>query len=65
MLYDSTVLGMDYLDCSDQTLSRIDFKVKDSYGNVVNLHGNNLSFPIFIQVHENKRYYYNHYLLIL
>ena len=25
MIYDSTVLGMDYLDCSNQTLSRIDF----------------------------------------
>ena len=44
MIYDSTVLGMDYLDCSNQTLSRIDFKVKDSYGNIVNLHGNHLSF---------------------
>ena len=25
IVYDQTVLGMDYLDCSNQTLSRIDF----------------------------------------
>ncbi|MFM7983921.1 MAG: hypothetical protein ACKPKO_31810 [Candidatus Fonsibacter sp.] len=32
MIYDQTVLGVDYLDCSNQTLSRIDYKMKDSYG---------------------------------
>ena len=54
MIYDNTVLGMDHLDCSNKTLSRIDFKVKDAYGNIVNLHGNHWSFSIiFIKVNED------------
>ena len=28
LIYDQTVLGMAYLDCSNQTLSLIDFKIK-------------------------------------
>ena len=39
MIYNETVLGMDYVDCSGQTPSRIDFKIKDHAGNIVNLHG--------------------------
>lgn len=53
MIYDQTVLGMDYLDCSNQTLSRIDFKMKDSYGNIIDLNGNHWSFSIiFVKVAE-------------
>ena len=40
LLFDQTILGMDYLDCSNQSLSRIDIKLKDSYGNTINLNGN-------------------------
>ena len=51
LIYDQTVIGMDYLDCLGQTLSRIDFKVKDHEGNIVNLHGNHISFSIiFVKV---------------
>ena len=51
MLYYQTVLGMDYLDCSNQTLSRIDFNIKDHSGNIVNLHKNHVSFSIiFVKV---------------
>ena len=46
LIYDQTVLGMDYLDCSHQTLNLIDFKLKDHTGDVVNLHGNHVSFSI-------------------
>jgi hypothetical protein len=46
LLFDQTVLGMDYLDCSHQSLSRLDFKLKDSYGNTINLNGNHWSFSI-------------------
>ena len=28
LINDQTVLGMNYLDCSNQTLSQIDFKIK-------------------------------------
>ena len=42
---------MDYLDCSNQTLSLIDFKLKDHTGEVVNLHGGHVSFSIiFVEV---------------
>ena len=37
LIYDQTVLGMDYLDCSNQTLSLIDFKIQDHSGDIVNL----------------------------
>ena len=47
LLFDQTILGMDYLDCSNQSLSRIDIKLKDSYGNTINLNGNHWSFSIF------------------
>ena len=51
MIYYPTVIGMDYLDCSNQTLSRIDFKIKDHAGNIVNLHNNHVSFSIiFVKV---------------
>ena len=51
MICDQTVLGMNYLDCSRQTLSRIDFKIKDHAGYIVNLHGNHISFSIiFVKV---------------
>ena len=46
MIFDQTVTGMDYLDCSSQTLSRISFPLTDAFGNVVNLHGNHFSFSI-------------------
>ena len=49
MIYDQTVLGMDYLDCSGQTLSRIVFKIKGHSGHIVDLHGNHSSFStIFV-----------------
>ena len=45
------VLGMDYLDCSHQTLSLIDFKLKDHTKEDVNLHGGHVSFSIiFLEV---------------
>ena len=51
LIYDQTVLGMDYLDCSNQTLNLIDFKLKDHKGKIVNLHGGHVSFSIiFVKV---------------
>ena len=32
LINDQTVLGMTYLNCSNQTLSLIDFKLKDDAG---------------------------------
>ena len=51
LIYDQAVLGMDYLDCSNQTVRIIDFKLKEHNGDVVNLHGGRVSFfIIFVKV---------------
>ena len=51
LIYDHTVLAMDYLNCSNQTLGLIDFKLQDHSGNIVNLHGGHASFSIiFVKV---------------
>jgi hypothetical protein len=46
MIFDQSVVGIDYLDCSHQSLSRIGFQLKDVFGRVVDLHGNHFSFSI-------------------
>ena len=46
MIYDDAVLGIDYLDCSRQSLSRLEFQLKDVYGNYINLHCNHWSCSI-------------------
>ena len=46
VIFDQTVTGMDYLDCSRQTLSRLSFALRDVYGNVVDINENHVSFSI-------------------
>lgn len=46
MIFDQVVLGSDYLDCSRQTLRRLEFKLKDVFGNIINLNDNHVSFSI-------------------
>ena len=46
MIFDQTVTGMDYLDCSQQTLSRLSFQLRDVYGTIIELNGNHISFSI-------------------
>ena len=46
VIFDQTVTGMDYLDCSRQTLSRLSFTLGDVYGTVLELNGNHISFSI-------------------
>ena len=53
IIFDQTVTGMDYLDCSGQTLSRISFQLKDAYGKTVDLHGNHFSFSIVFSRVQN------------
>ena len=51
LVYDQTALRRAYLDCSNQTLSLTDFKLKDRTRDVVNLHGNHVSVSIiFVKV---------------
>ena len=46
MIFDQVVLGSDYLDCSRQTLKRLEFKLKDVFGNIIDLNGNHWSCSI-------------------
>ena len=46
VIFDQTVTGMDYLDCSHQTLSRLSFQLKDVFGTILELNGNHISFSI-------------------
>ena len=49
MLFDSADAGYDFLDVSRRSLSRIDFRLQDSYGNIVNLRNNHWSFSLVFQ----------------
>ena len=53
VIFDQVVTGMDYLDCSRQTLSRISFKLIDIFGRVLNLHNNHTSFSIVFSRVQN------------
>jgi hypothetical protein len=53
IIYDSTQTGVDYLDCSRQTLSRISFQLKDNFGTIINLHGVHWSFSIVFSRIQN------------
>ena len=46
MIFDQCVLYNDYNDCSQQTLKTIDFQLKTSRGDIVPLHGVDMSFNI-------------------
>ena len=45
-IFDQVMTSNDFGDCSNQTFRTINFKLKDSQGNDINLHGNNWSFSI-------------------
>ena len=49
MLFDNADAGYDFLDVSKRSLSRIDFKLQDSYGNIVDLRNNHWSFSLVFQ----------------
>jgi hypothetical protein len=46
MLVDNAEAGYDYLDVSRRALSRIDFGLQDSYGNITDLRNNRWSFSL-------------------
>jgi hypothetical protein len=54
MLFDGAEAGFDYLDVSRRALQRIDFKLQDSFGNVLDLRGNHWSFSLVFQTHTYK-----------
>ena len=52
LIVDSNTSNHDFLDCSDQTLSTIEFNLKDVLGNFIPLHGSNVSFSIVFAAHN-------------
>ena len=54
VIYYESATGLDYLDCSRQTLSRISFQFKDIHGNVIDLKGAHISFSVVSQSSRRK-----------
>ncbi len=53
VIFDDAVLGIDYLNCSRQSLSRLEFQLRDIYGSIINLNNNHWSFSlIFAKMKE-------------
>ena len=52
MIIDSFTSNHDFLDCSDQCLSTIEFNIRDVQGNIIPLHGSNVSFSIVFATHS-------------
>lgn len=51
LIVDTFINESDYTDVSDRVLKQIDFKLTDTYGNLVDLNGSNWSFSIvFIKI---------------
>ena len=50
MLFDSADAGCDFLDVSKRSLSRIDFRLQDSFGKIVDLRNNHWSFSLVFQI---------------
>ena len=48
VIFDQVMTSNDYIDCSRQTWQRLEFQLKDSKGNEINLHGSHMSFSIIM-----------------
>ena len=54
MIFDGEMVSNDFLDCSRQTWRRLEFQLRNAKGELVNLHGNHVSFSIiFSQMNPN------------
>jgi hypothetical protein len=54
VIFNNVMTAQDYLDCSRQTLSRLEFRLEDVFGNVLDLHGNHWSFSIIFAKFDNE-----------
>ena len=52
LIVDQSTSTHDFLDCSDQSLCTFEFNIKDVKGNIINLHGSNISFSIVFASHN-------------
>lgn len=48
LIVDSVVLNNDYIGCGRQLLSKLQFKIADTHGNIVPLHGAHIDFSIVL-----------------
>ena len=48
VIFDQVMTSNDYIDCSRQTWQRLEFQLRDSKGNTINLHGSHMSFSIIM-----------------
>ncbi len=50
LIFDRVTSSSDYIDVSRQTLRVLKFQLKDSLGNIINLHGGNMSFSLVFDI---------------
>jgi len=50
LIFDKITSSSDYIDVSRQSLRALKFQLKDSLGNVINLHGANMSFSLVFEI---------------
>jgi len=50
LIFDRVTSSSDYIDVSRQTLRALKFQLKDSLGNIINLHGGNMSFSLVFDI---------------
>jgi len=50
LIFDKVTSSSDYIDVSRQSLRTLKFQLKDSLGNVINLHGANMSFSLVFEI---------------
>ena len=50
MVFDNMTSSNDFLDCSKQTLKNIEFSIENSRGEIINLHGQEVSFSIIFDI---------------
>jgi hypothetical protein len=50
LIYDKITSSSDYIDVSRQILRVLKFQLKDSLGNVINLHKANMSFSLVFEI---------------
>ena len=52
LIIDNIVANHDYVECSKQTLSMLEFHVKNTAGDFVNLHGSSISMSLIFALNE-------------
>ena len=54
IIFNNVMVGADYLECSRQTLSRLEFKLEDVNGNVIDLNGAHVSFSLIFSKYDTE-----------